>query len=100
MSEQAIETKCFLCKTDAQCEKFDFGKRHHYLCSSPQCGEYIVTDTAMRKLRVRGTLSWKQQISALAAAKRTDNTVIEIWVNPQTRQLETHFVSRFRGRST
>lgn len=43
-----MNAECPLCRSSAMLETSDFGKRRRYLCDN--CGEFIITDTAERRL--------------------------------------------------
>lgn len=94
MSRKVVDAACFLCGIPTRYEEFDFEKRRHYGCTASNCGEYIVTDTAMERLAAPHADSFKHDVSALIARRDNSSTLVEIWVNPTTHVLETHVVPR------
>jgi hypothetical protein len=97
MSRKAVEALCFLCKIAAKYEEFDFAKRRHYWCTAVNCGEYVVTDTAMRKLEAPHAADFKRGVSSLIAGRDNATTLIEIWVDPMDHVLKTHVVPHLAG---
>lgn len=97
MAHEHFSEPCFLCEAPSIYYEFDGGKRRHYRCSGEKCGEYIVTDTVRRRIGVPHAKSWRLQAAGLAKRLSNDQQIVELWVNPQTRVLETHLVSRTTG---
>jgi hypothetical protein len=50
MSTETFQTHCFLCGAVARCRETDRGKRRYFRCTSPACGEYEISHTAMGRL--------------------------------------------------
>lgn len=94
MGREIVEAVCFLCEAPSQYYEFDGGKRRHYRCTATQCGEYVITDTARRWLEREHAKSWRAQIGGLASKVSDESRILEIWVNPETKVLETHLVDR------
>ena len=92
MTRANVSEPCFLCESPSVYYEFDGGKRRHYRCSGNECGEYIVTDTVRRRIGVPHAKSWRLQAAALAKQLSNEEQIVELWVNPQTRVLETHLV--------
>lgn len=88
---------CFLCEAPSKFYEFDADKRRHYRCTGTNCSEYIITDTARERLNVPHAASWRKQAAALASHVSDEAKILEIWVNPGTKVLETHLVDRCRG---
>jgi hypothetical protein len=49
MAKNAIDTNCFLCGKPAVRTDTDAGNRKRYRCSNPDCGDYEISVTAMRR---------------------------------------------------
>lgn len=96
MTEEVTCGPCFLCEQLSEYYEFDGDKRRHYRCIGAMCGEYVITDTARRRLEVTHAASWRKQAAALATRVSDEAKILEIWVNPSTRILETHLVERSR----
>ena len=94
MSRKDVDAACFLCGNPARYEKFDFEKLRNYTCTASDCGEFVITDTAMERLAPPHAATFKHGVSALVARRDNSSTLIEIWVNPATHVLETHVVPR------
>lgn len=94
MARKLVEANCFLCETPTHYFEFDGGKRRHYACTGVKCGEYIITDTARRRLDVPHAGSWRLDAAGLARKVSNEERLLEIWVNPSTHVLETHLVNR------
>lgn len=92
MSSQYVSEPCFLCEAPSIFYEFDGDKRRHYRCSGNECGEYVVTDTVRRRIGVPHAKSWRLQAAALAKQLSNEQQLLELWVNPQTKVLETHLV--------
>lgn len=92
MAREYVSASCFLCESPAEYYEFDGEKRRHYRCTGADCGEYVVTDTVRRRLDVPHAKSWKRRAAVLAKRLSNEQQVLEIWVNPKTRVLETHLV--------
>lgn len=92
MSHSTVSEACFLCGSASEYYEYDAGKRRHYRCTGANCGEYVVTDTVRERLNVPHARHFKLQAAALAKRASRDQEVLEIWVNPSTRVLETHLV--------
>ena len=54
--------------------------------------EYIVTDTVRHRIGVPHAKSWRLQAAALAKRLSNEQQIVELWLNPETRVLETHLV--------
>lgn len=50
MGTEIFETQCFLCGAPARCRDTDYENRRHFRCTSPKCGEYEISRTAMGRL--------------------------------------------------
>lgn len=85
---------CFLCEAPSEYYEFDADKRRHYRCTGTRCSEYIITDTARERLKASHAASWRKQAAALASRVSDESRILEIWVNPASRVLETHLVNR------
>ena len=94
MRRELLSGPCLLCEAPSIYYEFDGGKRRHYRCSGSECGEYIVTDTVRRRI---GVPSWRLQAAALAKRLSHEHQIVELWVNPETRVLETHLVPMSMG---
>lgn len=92
MAREHFSGPCFLCESPSVYYEFDGNKRRHYRCSGSECGEYIVTDTARRRLGVPHARSWRLRAAALTKRQSNEQQIVELWVNPETRVLETHLV--------
>ena len=92
MAQEYVSEPCFLCESPSVFNGFDGGKRRHYRCSGSDCGEYIVTDTVRRRIGVPHAKSWRLQAAALAKRLSNEQQIVELWVNPETKVLETHLV--------
>ena len=92
MAHEHFSEPCFLCEAPSAYYVFDGGKRRHYRCSGSDCGEYIVTDTVRRRIGVPLANSWRLQAAALAKRLSNEQQIVELWVNPETKVLETHLV--------
>ncbi|SRR5712691_12396993 len=92
MPRQIISSACFLCGSAAEYFEFDYGKRRQYQCRGESCGEYVITDTARRRLDVPHAGPWRKQAAALAKRLSNERQILEIWMNPKTHILETHLV--------
>jgi hypothetical protein len=96
MSREILDGPCFLCQTQTQYYEFDGNKRRHYDCPANECGEYIITDMARRRLDWPHMTSTRSVASEWANARTTAEKVLEIWINPSTKELEGHLVDRPR----
>lgn len=67
-------TSCPLCGTEATSEAFDFTHRHFIKC--PSCSEFVITETALRRL-AKAPQNWRDQLAAAAKAAPPDQ-VLEI----------------------
>ena len=94
MGREIVQANCALCGMPTEYFEFDGGKRRHYACNGVNCGEYIITDTAKRRLDVAHAASWRKQAAALAGKLSNEERIMEIWVNPSTHVLETHVIDR------
>jgi hypothetical protein len=92
MAQEHFSHPCFLCEAPSVFYEFDGGKRRHYRCSGSECGEYVVTDTVRRRIGAPHAKSWRLQVAALAKRLSNEQKILELWVNPQTKVLETHLV--------
>ena len=92
MTRANVSEPCFLCGSPSVYYEFDGGKRRHYRCTGSDCGEYIVTDTVRRRIGVPHAKSRRLQAATLAKRLSNDQQILELWVNPQTKVLETHLV--------
>lgn len=97
MAHEHFSEPCFLCEAPSVYYVFDGGKRRHYRCSGSDCGEYIVTDTVRRRIGVPHAKSWRLQAAALAKGLSNEQQIVELWVNPETKVLETHLVPASTG---
>jgi hypothetical protein len=94
MANEARSDLCFLCGSSSIFYEFDGSKRRHYRCTGATCGEYVITDTARRRLDVPHACNWRKDAAALARRTSDEARILEIWVNPDTHMLETHIVAR------
>jgi hypothetical protein len=94
MTRETFEAACFLCDSASQYYQFDGDKRRHYRCTAAACGEYVVTDSARRWLDKDHAKSWRRKVGELAGKVSNESKILEIWVNPETKTLETHLVDR------
>lgn len=92
MAQGYFSQLCFLREAPSVFYEFDGGKRRHYRCTGSNCGEYVVTDTVRRRIGVPHAKSWRLQAAALAKRLSNDQQILELWINPQTKLLETHLV--------
>ncbi len=52
---KATVNKCPLCGTPgALCQAADYGNRQHVVCRTGNCGEYVMTNHAMRRVKEGG----------------------------------------------
>lgn len=92
MYHKHLSEPCFLCESPSLFYELDVGKRRHCRCSGSDCGEYIVTDTARRRIGVPHAKSWRLQAAAFVKRLSSEQQIVELWVNPVTKVLETHLV--------
>lgn len=92
MARDYFSEPCFLCESSSVFYEFDGGKRRHYRCSGSECGEYVVTDTVRRRIGAPRAKSWRLQAAALAKRLSNEQQILELWVNPESKVLETHLV--------
>ena len=94
MTKEFLAGPCFLCEAPAEYYELDACKLRHYLCTGAMCSEYVITDTARRRLEVAHAAGWRRQAATLAREVSDESRILEIWVNPSTYILETHLVER------
>jgi len=70
---------CVLCETPGVlCIVTDLGKRHRINCSSPRCGNYVITDNAMGRLSTGGPQ--KSVLIEMVRRANKHSKVLEIFV--------------------
>lgn len=92
MSTETFETHCFLCGAVARCRDTDHGNRRHFRCTSPKCGEYEISHTAMGRLDT--SADFKTQASEAICQLRDREEVYEIVLDPATMQVSGRVVPR------
>lgn len=81
MAKNAINTSCFLlCGLPAVCTDTDAGNRKLYRCSNPDCGEYEISVTAMRRLA--NSAGQKEDLMQLVHSYRGADKLVEVIVGP------------------
>jgi hypothetical protein len=95
MSRDLVKAACFLCGEACRYYEFDANKRRHYLCTGLECSEYIITDTARKRL-ADGAIR-RKQMQQFVKARTSDTMIVEMWVNPETKELEARVLDRASG---
>lgn len=80
MAKNAIDTNCFLCGKPAVCTDTDHGNRKLYRCSNPNCGDYEISVTAMRRLE--NSAGHKEDLIQLVHSYNGSDKFAEVIVGP------------------
>jgi hypothetical protein len=92
MSDPWVETVCLLCGAPASVQKTDTRMRSHYVCSGAPPGEYVITDTAIRKLEQSAGLRARALVDA--HRERDPEEILDISVDLITQQVTFEVVKR------
>jgi hypothetical protein len=87
MAKNAIDTNCFLCGKPAARADTDAGNRKLYRCSNPDCGDYEISVTAMRRLE--NSVGHKEDLMQLVRSHSGTDKLVEIIVG-----LDNHVVAK------
>lgn len=88
-----VAEPCFLCNANARWQESEGGRRRHYLCSSPSCGEYEISLGAMERLKF--DIEFRKRASAKASRIKNPGLILEIRIHPgPTRTVSATAVKR------
>jgi predicted RNA-binding Zn-ribbon protein involved in translation (DUF1610 family) len=82
MGANSVAANCFLCGAEAICTDTDAGNRKFFQCTNPECGDYEISRTAMRRMEDAPT--HKQQAMRQAHMYRGTDKFVEIIVGPDS----------------
>jgi len=94
MRGETFQTHCFLCGAVAQCRETDHGKRRYFRCTSPTCGEYEISHTAMGRLDT--SADFKARACETISRLRDPEKIYEIIFDDATRCVDGRAVERRR----
>jgi hypothetical protein len=92
MSDPWVETVCLVCGAPASFQKMDTRMRSHYMCSGAPSGEYVISDTAIKKLEQSAGLRARALVDA--HRERDPEEILDISVDPTTQQVTFEIVKR------
>lgn len=85
MSQEVLETSCFLCECAKARRQGVDDENHQYVCDGQPPGEYRISNHAMRKLEQRPDL--KAQHSRAAHQPRSQDEIYAINVDSATQEI-------------
>jgi hypothetical protein len=92
MSTETFQTHCFLCGAVARCRETDHGNRRYFRCTSPKCGEYEISHTAMGRLDT--SADFKTHASETVSKLRDPEQIYEIVFDSATGCVSERVVTR------